>query len=459
VRAVLRLALMFISFAPLQKWVASLGVAMIGSAIAFNLDAPAKSMGVGAMFLVVVPALFGGFSLRMASAGSAVHLRPGGHWKIFSGALLATLLLAAAMVLAQWIPYNLGWVHAEGRALGFFTAEGTLHLAIVVWSVISLLWLGTFVGIGSQQLGFGILALVFLGGITGSSWLDNISLPFVTLPGAAALAWITFAIWYLRRPRIRSLLQRELESNYGTEQQQNVTQRAMRWLLDNRSQGRDAAIRAYLLGTPSLKSQVFSSLIGMVMLTPLAVILARGNSSQILADVPLAFFGIQGLTGGSLAVAATRRSRMLWLRAGMDRGSLFGVVERWTLTAAAVALLTVAVPVGALSIWLSPERWHLFIGGMVALTAFSVAMLYAGMALICRKWEVVSISLGVSLLVVLGVLIAYLLPSLGATATRALTATLASLALAAVMRAFARVRWRNVDWRVVRPPALPLRST
>lgn len=449
---VLRLSLMYLRFMPLARVVALLGLSIMAACLTVPALNNNALYGVGAMLLVLVPAMLGGAAMRTASCGSRLHVKPHGHRRTLLAALLATALLCAAHVLSVLIPMWLGWLAPQPNTEFILTTAGAIRYVVVVWSVIAAMWLLMFLVVDFQKT---LLSLFVLGALlanaVGKRSTPDFSLPFATIPAFIALGWLVFSYWYLRRPRLRGLMQVAAEQWLGGNQRPKSTGRTLS-IWDNGATGRNAALLAFLNGTPSMRSQLLSQGIPMVFLLLFALLQIRGNDAPDLMNPPMFFFGLFGITGWSLGFSTARRARFLWLKAGLDRTSLFRVTEIAVVQGTAIALVPAGALLLALSIWRQPD---LIAAALLYIATFSllgVCAMYQGLAFM-RQRNVLDIALAIIFVAAWIALMIWLLPTFGHTTATIITLC-AALPLAAVLRAHARARWHNIDWHLTRPVVL-----
>ncbi len=147
VNSVLRITLTYFSMVPLQKWLSITGVLLIALALLMRSPPFAIAAVLGVVFLVMVPALLGGASMRMGSSRAVLHLRPYSRWRMLAAALLTVCLMTLVCVFIMWAAMLAGVGPTNGD-----TAAPPLTLAefaLAIWGGLSILWLVSFVGSGS----------------------------------------------------------------------------------------------------------------------------------------------------------------------------------------------------------------------------------------------------------------------------------------------------------------------
>ncbi len=160
-----------------------------------------------------------------------------------------------------------------------------------------------------------------------------------------------------------------------------------------------------------------------------------------------------GIANAQLAYMCTRRARMLWLRTGTDRTSLFSMVENHGLAGTLWSLVLMTVVLGAFTFVRAPER----VGPFLMLAAVHipawVGLFYSGMTL-TRDVTLTDVILYVGIGVLIIVEMTYLVPG-GARSPQVLaTVVVVSLVACVLFRMLAKHRWMSLDWRVARMPAM-----
>jgi len=441
-----RLALTFLLSLPLIRWLAALGAVIMALGLIGGVRG-GVILGLGSMLTILAPAMLLGPAVRTISSGGSVRLRPGAHRKLLGMMYLVVLLLTLVMVVPQWMLYNLGALPAHGDARGFLEVTASLRFAVGTWSVLSLVAIVLFFVTVIPGLSFAFALLMMLVGTFGERWLGELSLPFLALPATAVVAWCAFSLWFLRGPRLTSITQRILQAaNSGRNSDFLI--RTLQNGHDSASTGRHPAIRAYLLGSPSFKGLVFSSLAVLLPMTPMFLLQMNHRGARWL-DPPLSLMGLFALTGVSQALVATRRARALWLRAGLNRTGLFNLVERELLPASALVLASLAVPVGALTLWRHPQLLAPALCYIAAMAMIGLVGMYYAMSLV-QRMTLFDYALGMIGLLTWLPLVALLLPAFGSPVRSIATTAVAAL-VAYALRIHAHRRWEHLDWRVLRP--------
>jgi hypothetical protein len=461
-KTVLRVALAFAwLIVPLQSWLVVLGGIVLVFGLAFgafathpnNLAVYAVVAMVGAVFVALVPAMAGGAALRSASSPTMLHLRPHGRARLLAATVLTITALAALialpMLLAQLASHLHGFAaRSEGFRPGF--------VFMVSWTVIASMWLTVFLTSGSRLLSFFIafMPMVFVPPFLIRSAKAGIEMPSASTWFTLVLgAWLLFTIWYMQA---RSFRTPRWFGDRSSQTFENSPAGMMASLLEF-SRGAVSTQRAssqLLLGVSSPFSYAFMTTAWVAVFFAGFAFLSPGR-----ARVPgyefVLLFGC--ISGAQLAYMCTRRARMLWLRTGTDRASLFTMAENHGLAGTLWSLVLMTVVLGAFTLVRAPER----VGPLLMLAAVQIpawiGLFYSGMAL-TRGVAVTD----VILYVVIGVLIIVEMAALGpgGNPSPQVLATIAgvSLVACALFRKLAKHRWMSLDWRVARLPAMGQRA-
>jgi hypothetical protein len=162
-----------------------------------------------------------------------------------------------------------------------------------------------------------------------------------------------------------------------------------------------------------------------------------------------------------LAYMTTRRARMLWLRTGSDRASLFAMAERKGLLAALWSLLLLTAALAALTLLRRPEHLAALVVFALAQIPVWACLFYGGLCL-TRGWTAEEVLLFIGLAVLLVFEMATLQPFQVLRAGGLSPASMSlgvgvAVLLIPLLRWYARRRWLALDWRVARMPSLGLR--
>jgi hypothetical protein len=449
VSAVLRIALTYFSLAPLQKWLSIAGVALVTGALLLPGPPLAIAAVLGTVLVVFVPLLLGGASMRYGSRPSVLQLRPGAHWKMLAAALLTVCVMMGLGLIAVWILSRAG---LGQRGTG--AAVAPAQLALAAWGIASICWVCSFAASASRFL----RVVLFVGfvAISYRQWelLRALHSPPLVLASVGAACWLAFALWYLRtnqvgRPGWGAYTAALL--GFGA----NVPGDRISPLLDARGQSRAVATRAYLLGTASLAG---FALPGLVM-SAVALLLIRfphAANAPGSFPLPVVFLNLFSWLAAALAAMATRRARLLWLRAGMDRASLFLLAERTTLQAAGLMMLGGTFVLTGYSIAMRPDLAPQTAVYVATQLSCALALFYSGLSL-TRGWTAgriaVAIALGLGWIAQM-----ILLPPHSRGTSPVIAPAILGIAvlLALLLRQHARKRWHSLDWHLTRPAAVQL---
>jgi hypothetical protein len=459
---VLRIAFTCFTIVPLQRWVAGFGVGFIVIALAMLTlgRSPMTAISsmpfciLGASLIGMIPAMLGGAAQRSASSRTMLHLRPHGRLRMLLGATLVVTLLAA-----------LGSLHILLRHLAyvrFGLAEPTSHMTpgemfTVCWTLLAFVWIAAFAISSSPMLmPFAILALLPLTGLLKRESfvaLANAPVPGPLLFVAGATAWTAFAVWYLTAPSFR---QPVWFGNRAAQNLENSPLGALLALLETRDSAvsPQRAIHYMLLGFGSPVRYAFSMCAWLALiLLVMKVFLPKPLPLSPVDMSPFFLLSFASFTVALMANQAAARSRLLWLRTGTDRASLFSLAERNLLQTGGLMLAvlgTGAIALTALRTPTTTSTTMVFAAAQIPLWTF---MLYGGMFL-TRAW------IGSQIMLSFGLFIPFLIhaisfrPSADPSPGYMLGASAVYLALAAILRIYARHRWINLDWRVARMPLL-----
>jgi hypothetical protein len=463
VKGALRIALTYFAVVPLQGWLVGFGaLLLLGAAVALsgNPGAGARNAGItmlifGGLLTVGLTTLLAGGSMRSASSPRVTHLLPNGRRQMLLGATLAITLLAA---LATLVPLLGDMPSTPGAKRSPFSGIPPLTVFTTCWSAVALLWVGMFVVTGSRLLSV-LIPFIPLAMIKLGRNLQGLVPDSLTLLGASLVVWAAFSLWYMRVPSIRRLSVYGPRPTDGSSSAMwNRLQAMMFFTRGGLSSTR--AMQQMLLG-PSLFGH-FMIGVGWILVAAFMLLLFSGFMSGS-DHSPPSYFGafifapVILVTWGSMGFALTRRARILWLRAGLDRIALFRRAERSGLLAGAMAqgIVMVAFVLFALSIW--PEDRGVVLLICAVLAAFCACLFYAGMSL-TRGWVAVDFALCAGLLLLFAFTLIVLPRWAHEQRTFALASPFAMTLLAVVLRWRARHRWRALDWRVARMLQMPRRA-
>jgi hypothetical protein len=458
VSAPLQIALIFFSGVRLQSWLNWGAGPLLGIALLWALatDSPRTAITAiafamfGVVLLVLVPVYAGGALLRMASTPTIMHLRPHGRRQMLLGATLAITLIAVLITLPA-VVYPLSPLRITGKhAFNNLPPAAVFQFA---WGSAALLWVGVF-ALSSRPA---LLPFCFIGLALVSRMAAPLisGLPFereqlmVMLFATGIVAWIAFALWYLAGP---SVLRRGMIGSWVSGTGQQDFSRFNPRSLFRRNPASDAPIsRAiatsqYLTGADSNWNAVLMGAIITSLITVLLHLLIKQPDQRSLTFI-LTILAISSVT---MTVMGVRRSRLLWLRAGLDRAALFAVTERHALRA---TLSLFAVPV-AVFVTMGVTQQPALAAPLLLHTATQMALgacaMYAGTTVtrgVNAGTFVMFIALGIVGIVAMSIL----QPHKVISPLAHIVAFSLFSGLALVLRSYAKSAWLKLDWRMAGP--------
>jgi hypothetical protein len=429
-----RVMVLTFSAMKLQQWLLCASARLI--AIGYLVPA-----GVGRVFvalgllLTVAPLLFaGGALLRYFIAPRAMRFIPRAREQMLAGMALTIVVIATAATLAFW-------------SFGY-PPERLLMVWLRVATVSSVLLLSQFLLVTSVP---GMtLWFVALGG--GASMLQ--AAPMRTLLATIGsniglmaaiilIAWSAFAGWFLRVRSFKSPHDRPVHGTGVVKVQAS----------------HGAAIRAFLFGNPSVRYQfaggfMAALLVGglwTVMAVTLQTVHSVGDAIAKFAGPAFALGAYAGIGGFTVV----RRSKVLWLRGGIDRNGLLRLCEgqAWRFFGATAVPLVVLLAID----WVSnPERGVTDLVLLLFQLSVGACLLYLGLMHV-RGWRVLDV---VCALLLAGVWL-MTFPIMGTLMERGqlVFAVFGAMAAFAIGLRFAAAhRWRRIDWLVCRPAKLTPRG-
>ncbi len=462
-KTVLRAALAFVwLIVPLQSWLVVLGGILLVFGLAFgafathpdNLAVYVVVAMIGAVLIALVPAMAGGVALRSASSPTMLYLRPHGRMRMLAATLLAITALAAVIALPAVVTQLASQLHgfpasSRGFRPGFAFVTG--------WTVIAGMWLAVFLSSGSRLLSFfaAFAPMLFLPPVLIRSSKAGIDMPGLSTWFVLVLAaWVVFAIWYLRA---RSFRAPRWFGDRSSQSFENSPAGMIAATLDF-SRGAVSTQRAssqLLLGVSSPFRYAFMTTAWVAVFFLGFALLSPGRTRMPGYEFVLLFGCI---SGAQLAYMCTRRARMLWLRTGTDRASLFAMAENHGLAGTLWSLVLMTAVVTAFTLVRAPER----VGPLLMLAAVQIpawiALFYSGMTLTrdVTATDVIQY-VGVGVLIVLEM--AAVVKGGGPSPQVLATVAVVSLVACALFRKLAKHRWMSLDWRVARLPTMGQRAS
>ncbi|MEO8306415.1 MAG: hypothetical protein ABI616_00060 [Pseudomonadota bacterium] len=450
--AMLRMALTYFSIVPLQKWLSIAGAILVAIALLAHSPPFAVAAFLGAFFIVFVPLVMGGTSMRFGSSRSTLQLRPGARWKMLAASLLTICVMTAICALTLWAATQaMGSARPGPGAKPPFTL---VQFAFALWGAFGLFWLMSFVASASRLWSLPI-CIGFIAIISRSRELFNaLGSPPMVLAGAATIAWLVFAFWYLQAREVRRPGWVGSTSPVGMGE--NNTGGWYSTLTESRGDSRAVAIRTYLLGTSSRLGYLLPGLLSALVILPFYLLQRKASSG--VAALPVTFVTIFSGIAGGLSYMVARRARMLWLRAGLDRSGLFAVGERTALQAFALMVVTAAIVLAAFSIAVKPDLASRILVYAVSQMAYATVLFYFGLAQ-TRGWTAGAI--GGCILLGLGLIVQMILllpQTTGISPVVAPVMIAISVLLSLLLRQHARRRWQTLDWHLNRPAVIARRT-
>jgi hypothetical protein len=448
VNTVLRITLTYFSVVPLQKWLSITGVLLITLALLMRSPPFAIASGLGVVFLVMVPALLGGASMRLGSSRTVLQLRPYSRWRMLAAALLTACLMTLVCVFIRWAVMLSGMGPANGNTSA---AQVTLaEFALAIWGGLSILWLVSFVGSGSGMwatlFGVGFIAM------TSNKWepLRALGSPPIVLATVGAACWVGFAFWYQQVLQVRRPGRMSSSSPMGMGE--NNTGGWYSSMTESRSDSRAVAIKAYLLGTTSQIGFLLPGIMSALVVLPIYFLQRKQGNGVVM--LPVTFLTIFSGVAGGMSYMVARRARMLWLRAGLDRAGLFALGERTAAQAFSQMVISAALVLGIFSIVVKPEMTPRILVFIATQVAFATVLFYFGLSR-TRNWT----AAGIAACIVLGLgmilqMILLLPQTTGIPPVIAPALFGISVSLALLLRQHARRRWLSLDWHLTRPPVV-----
>lgn len=370
---------------------------------------------------------------RRISALRTVFLIPHSRLQLVAGMFLAQLIVA---VIGTALVVLVG--HAELPPLAWGSARGTFE--ILFGSALSLaVLLQMFAGPSRILSAVSVAlpaALVFRFDLFMQPEIFGIPKAHVFM-FAGILAWLVFAAWYV--------------NTWHPAAPFSVWKRSSRSAPAPVQVSRQVAIRAFLLGQPSLwhaSRQQFATWIGfhlviVALFTAMKLLMARHHfpANYSMAIIILLYAPVVGVN--NIAGLLARSSRRLWLRSGEPRNVLYAIAAR----VAWQSLALLGIPFFGLA--LLEMRFLPHTGGIDLLyllamcVALTPAALYLGLLNFRRRLDLSFLALYT---VAAGALFARLFVESPQGQQLLWIAPPVLVAIGWVLRALARRRWYGIDW-------------
>jgi hypothetical protein len=384
---------------------------------------------VGVTLLLIVPLLAGGMFLRMLSSSRALLLRPHARGRLLGGAAAILLLSALLLILVYWIdalaaPSRFRPGLDQYLLLFVMTLSfGTQCLINLFIASRSPAWTLAIV-LAWQAPGLLLHAL----GVEDASRLlgGPVSL------AATFLAWVAFTVWYLRVRRIHATEWRRRDEStastlHSLPPPATREQAMSRWILAN--------------STPLWIG--LQCLLASVVVLGIQWVLAREIDTAVLQAMMFGTLAGISLVTGAVSWSMALRSRTLWLAGGRNRRALYAWFEGQMLRV--LLCVCAAVLVAAALAWLFIEPRPLLSPAYLA-CAVLVPGLCAGWWGLMQQHGRTAADIVAALLIVLSVFYGVVGPLFTQRSER-WDILGAQLALAALLRLVAWMRWRGADWR------------
>jgi hypothetical protein len=413
------------------------------------LKASAVLAALGGVFVLLVPVMLGGGMMRAASSRIILHQRPWGRQRMLLGATLAITLIAICGTLLVTA------VEELQRQNG--SLQHALEVFALAWSLVATTWVCVFIAAGNRLLsflfGFVPLAIARYGTAVFGEMPDARLLVVMSV-----ILWTCFSFWYLRAGQIARLVY----GKAGREELYNSRiNRFFQWAAGaGRRASRARATEAHLLGMSPMGSfvtGVYFVVVGALLYFMFTIFTGHLKNAPLQFLAPFYLLPVVVLCWAVMGYALSRRVRVLWLRAGLDRLGLFREVERSGLLVGLVGIgvFLIALLLYALAKWPANKETILI---FVAVQVPCVACFFYGGMSFTQRWAAMDTLIATGLCALLAAQILLLRPWSGEPRPVAPFVLGTVLALAPILRWHARRRWLSLDWRVARVAQLPLRG-
>ncbi|MEO8017018.1 MAG: hypothetical protein ABI769_04330 [Pseudomonadota bacterium] len=424
-KGALRVALLLFTALPAQRWLLAFGTVIM--AVGYLLPGEARFLALIGLVIAVVPTQFAsGALLRYIAAPRVTQLIPHVRLQMLGGMAAMVLIFATAFTV---VSSSLG-THVDYVLLWLRLAAGASMFLIIQFPFVS----GPAGGAFWFILTFAAAIQLSAGTRDFIQWIGQSPEALIAL---LVVSWCGFASWFLR---VRSFKTPSIGSLFS-------------WGAQEARPSYQNAVRAFLFGNPSLLMQVAGGLI--VVATPLALILLAkiaGSARSFGEVLSLGLWLVLGVgayagLGGWMVV---RRSKVLWLRCGLDRLELFQLCEReaWKSFIATASAAVLLAPL----VWLAGGLSGLEYAALLFFQFCAGAcLLYLGLMHV-RGWQATDVLSAMGLLSAWGTAYGSSLLLLQHP-WMLLALCAAMLAAAFALRLVALHRWRRIDWLVCKPPA------
>jgi hypothetical protein len=414
---------------PIQRALLLLGIGLCIAGAVSGRWQPSAFIMLG----LLLPQLTSGVFLRKLAAPRQAHLWPHARARL----LLGTLGTMAVSTLLFVLAFSLDFLRAPPKYQPNIEGYSMVFVSLFVfWALCTL---STFVASRNPAWALLVLLLWLLPGIVMHQLgVESVPRRLTGLEGLilASVAWTGFAVWFLKVRAIgdagwRMRAGAVASSPLPELEPASRPQAMQRWLLNS--------------GTPLSIGVQWGLAALLLVAVQLAAPLLMGGESPA-SWVTAMVYGTLSLGAaaiGAVSWSIARRSRWLWLTAGLSRLELFGWCERLMLK----VLLAVTLPLTLLGmvLWLLLESrpamhpLHLFL----ALIAPALAATWFGLMQVHRR---ISLDGVAALLVLAGWFFGLIRPLFLQQAEPRWEVVFFQLVLAGLLREVAYVRWRAADW-------------
>jgi hypothetical protein len=424
---------------PFQRCLTVLGGTLCLVSLVFDLPflmpgstLPLTFMGVAIM--VVTPLLAGGTLFRMLSAPRAVLLLPHGKGRLLAGMIGVAMLATLIWILA----YFTAFLRVPPKFRPDFEAYTIMY--VLTLSFATQCSIASFVASRGP-----IWALVVLGAwqvpglvlkLLGMTDVPRLIAGPVGL-AMVVVSWTVFGVWYLRTRRMHSL---------GWATRGKGSAMASGLTVAQSPVTREEAMTRWLLGSGTPVRIGLQWLLGTGLLIGVQLLLGHlyGSPPVFVTAMVYSTLSLSAMVIGAVSYAIASRSRGLWLNAGRSRLQLHAWCERLMLRSA----LAIGLPLVLLGtlVWTFVTPRPALPGGylLVAMVAPGLGAAWFGFMQLHRRLSLDAVA---ALLLAAGGFYGLVKPLFAGSMQTHWGVVAAQLALAALLREVAYVRWRAADWQ------------
>jgi hypothetical protein len=250
------------------------------------------------------------------------------------------------------------------------------------------------------------------------------------------VAWTIFGVWYLRTRRINAMGWKMRGGNPAATS--GLAEAGAPISLED-------AMTRWLLGSSTPLRIGLQWLLGAALLVGVQLVLGHMYDSppRMVNAMLYGTLSLGAIVIGAISFAIASRSRGLWLHAGRSRLQLHAWCERLMLRVVLAIAMPLALLGALLWIFLTPRPVLPGIYLLVAMAAPGLGAAWFGLMQLHRR---ISLDAVGALLLVLGWYYSLVQPLFSGSAQPRWGVVAAQLALAALLREVAWVRWRAADW-------------